>query len=705
MVGSGAVTCAQIANASAGPVRCDFDSDGITGLYSATDETAPPPYSPDYDYAFEPRLDVVAGEEYFLVIQNYSNSNSGFSIDFGSSPLTYPLAGTITQLTWTGGAGTTDWFTPLNWGDCSAYPNENIDAIIAPSSSYQPVIDRVAPLVGFNARAKSLTINPSSTLTIDPGFILEVYGNYNNTGSLIANTTSTVQMKGAAAQTMDGNLTGTSAFENFTVNKTGGSVLLNQDFGADGNFLTSNLSSIFNTNGKHVKIGGNFTLFGTATYTNVGLTGTLEFMGTGLQTYSAGGILNLNNIIMNNTGSGVIMNNHMYSGASGTFTFTAGVLNTNGNIAGSYNTTPGSATAGNSTSWVNGTFRKYIANNTGTYNLPVGSATRHTLSQLKNNNLNGLTYLDAKFLETFSNGGTINPALAIDFGTSYTSVCTEGVWQIDPNTAPTGGSYDILLYFAGSGAFAGLLDNQFGPLKRASSSVSAADWAGESIGTLNAFGTAGRTLAGGYARRNGITGFSQYAIGIAPAPLPIELLDFYGVCKNDYIELNWSTSAEINNDYFTVEKSYNAVDWKELTTVPGAGFSNEVLNYSTLDYDINKNNSTVYYRIRQTDFDGTTTVSQVISLNCYNMGGETIMFISSALENENIVISFNGAQGKSYEVMVVDMLGRKLYNNKIVITDPAQQFNINKEIFSSGLYNIVIQSETDLITKQIVIPK
>jgi hypothetical protein len=86
-------------------------------------------------------------------------------------------------------------------------------------------------------------------------------------------------------------------------------------------------------------------------------------------------------------------------------------------------------------------------------------------------------------------------------------------------------------------------------------------------------------------------------------PLPVELLSFNG-SYNESIRKNsisWTTSAELNNDYFTLEFSENGYEWNWLTDISGAGNSNSAVNYST-DHD--SPFKTTYYRLKQTDYDG-----------------------------------------------------------------------------------------------------
>jgi len=95
-------------------------------------------------------------------------------------------------------------------------------------------------------------------------------------------------------------------------------------------------------------------------------------------------------------------------------------------------------------------------------------------------------------------------------------------------------------------------------------------------------------------------------------PLPIELLNFNAVLNNRQVELTWQTASEHNNDYFTVERTTDGINFEPLQYVDGAGNSNSLLNYSTIDP--NPANGYTYYRLKQTDFDGAFDYSEIRSV-------------------------------------------------------------------------------------------
>lgn len=96
------------------------------------------------------------------------------------------------------------------------------------------------------------------------------------------------------------------------------------------------------------------------------------------------------------------------------------------------------------------------------------------------------------------------------------------------------------------------------------------------------------------------------------SPLPIELIEFTAACGNDAVQLNWSTATETNNDYFSVERSTDAENWREIGTVTGAGNSQRLTQYEFLDPE--RGATARYYRLQQFDLDGTSTYSSIAAV-------------------------------------------------------------------------------------------
>jgi hypothetical protein len=110
---------------------------------------------------------------------------------------------------------------------------------------------------------------------------------------------------------------------------------------------------------------------------------------------------------------------------------------------------------------------------------------------------------------------------------------------------------------------------------------------------------------------NGFTTFCPYFLN--NIVLPIELLSFTGKEMKEYNHIEWVTASETNNDYFTLERSDDGENWERIYYKPGAGNSNQNINYSYKDYEFK--NDLNYYKLTQVDFDGIGRESFIISID------------------------------------------------------------------------------------------
>lgn len=118
-----------------------------------------------------------------------------------------------------------------------------------------------------------------------------------------------------------------------------------------------------------------------------------------------------------------------------------------------------------------------------------------------------------------------------------------------------------------------------------------------------------------------IDDFRVYAHLVANG-LPIELLSFTGQAVREGVELEWRTASETNNEYFSVYRRFESdMTWNKVGRVEGAGNSQTEIRYGLLDE--NPANGVNYYRLHQTDFNGDSTVSNVVPVRYQQPFGMT----------------------------------------------------------------------------------
>lgn len=101
--------------------------------------------------------------------------------------------------------------------------------------------------------------------------------------------------------------------------------------------------------------------------------------------------------------------------------------------------------------------------------------------------------------------------------------------------------------------------------------------------------------------------------GISCVPLPVEMTsyDVKSIVGGNLIE--WQTKSEINNDFYTLERSTDGETWTVIRKIDGAGNSSETLDYSYRDYWTS--DGWTYYQLWQTDYDGATRNMGIISID------------------------------------------------------------------------------------------
>jgi hypothetical protein len=201
---------------------------------------------------------------------------------------------------------------------------------------------------------------------------------------------------------------------------------------------------------------------------------------------------------------------------------------------------------------------------------------------------------------------------------------------------------------------------------------------------------------------NGVTSFSPWAISKKQDPLPVELLSFSAICYEGIATILWSTASETNNDFFTLQRSIDAREWETLDNIQGAGNSNVVTSYSYTDLSPYAN--TTYYRLKQTDFDGTQTESMTVWVKCIENDPNSFAFYNVTNDyngNVNVVFTYPKT-GENYALTIFDITGRSLMQKKGETVTGLNQTDISLKDIPYGVYLITISDAEKVISKKIL---
>ena len=332
-----------------------------------------------------------------------------------------------------------------------------------------------------------------------------------------------------------------------------------------------------------------------------------DFAVTGYTTIAYTGEV-FNKFTTNKTGGGYVqLSSNVMAGTN--FTLTSGLIKTGaytlslGNPSSNATLSGGSSSAyivAYDNSGTIGSVKHFINSAAGTvYTYPIGDATNYTPFTFT---LTTATLSNA-YLTLYTK------ATKIAGLSSITNNYIARHWNMTESgfTSPT---YTISYNYVDGdivGSETGML-----PIKKSGSTWYKPTGSSFTNGTVQ--GTGSFTAASNLLSWSGLTTFSLVGgIVNAAVGLPIELISFKGNKLGNDNELTWTTASELNNDYFTVERTYDGINFEYIGKVNGAGNSTQNSDYFTTDYNVRPVIN--YYRLRQTDFDGKSTMSEVIAID------------------------------------------------------------------------------------------
>lgn len=204
-----------------------------------------------------------------------------------------------------------------------------------------------------------------------------------------------------------------------------------------------------------------------------------------------------------------------------------------------------------------------------------------------------------------------------------------------------------------------------------------------------------------------MTSFSSFGLHTTSASnvlLPVELifLTAYGV-DNEYIQVDWTTATEINNDGFEIQRSENGVDFNTIGWVEGMGNGTNINNYSLEDFEVNKD-IVYYYRLKQIDFDGAFEFSNIVSASLKSDGlFDVRVYPNPNRRGENLNIDIYSDASLEASLNIYDMLGKVVYFDKLLLEKGKNTYQLKNSGVASGQYFVAIQTQENYQTKNIIV--
>ena len=204
-----------------------------------------------------------------------------------------------------------------------------------------------------------------------------------------------------------------------------------------------------------------------------------------------------------------------------------------------------------------------------------------------------------------------------------------------------------------------------------------------------------------------LDGFSSFSGGnfsltwTGTAQLPIVLTNFYGLSLLDKNALYWATQAEVGNDHWTIERSADGESYETIAELPGAGNSTSTKFYQYDDKSPLIGNN--YYRLKQTDYDGKFTYSNVVLLSNFEED-ITVKNIYPNPTNDELYLDLYSNEDYNCSFRIINSLGREAMNFDRELVQGANLVNMDLRNFDKGVYFLQVFNPkgSNILTKKIV---
>ena len=179
--------------------------------------------------------------------------------------------------------------------------------------------------------------------------------------------------------------------------------------------------------------------------------------------------------------------------------------------------------------------------------------------------------------------------------------------------------------------------------------------------------------------------------------LPEVLLSFDAIFDSKKVELSWSSNSEINNSFYTVEKSKDGIVFESVTTIKGFGNNSSLISYFEADFTPFEGIS--YYRLKQTSGTGIVLSSRLVSVNNIFSTGSLSMNSTDG-QSGNLL----GSENKEILVVLRNEKGAESYSK--VVFDQEKNLILSSENDTKldiGTYIVVASSDNKLYSQKLVV--
>ena len=185
---------------------------------------------------------------------------------------------------------------------------------------------------------------------------------------------------------------------------------------------------------------------------------------------------------------------------------------------------------------------------------------------------------------------------------------------------------------------------------------------------------------------NGSSGSRFFTLGSLDGEnnLPIDLISFDGECIDNQTNLEFLVASQVNNEYFTIKRSKNILEWEEVGYINGGGTTNEEITYKWTDYS--PKSGVNYYKLFQTDIDGTSESFDPIAVTCESKVEDYHIYPNPTTNRISVEFDLEFYQGDDIQIVLRDFKGSVMKSNSIVLDRGYNYFELDISDIPNGVY-------------------
>nr|MDA3891070.1 T9SS type A sorting domain-containing protein [Salinivirgaceae bacterium] len=189
--------------------------------------------------------------------------------------------------------------------------------------------------------------------------------------------------------------------------------------------------------------------------------------------------------------------------------------------------------------------------------------------------------------------------------------------------------------------------------------------------------------------------------------LPIELTYFKAYQTNNKVSFKWETASELNNDFFTIERSEDGVNFSGIETIGGAGNSLSSIVYSANDE--NPINGINYYRLKQTDYNGDYSYSELQAVEISRFStkeiNELVIYPNPIVSSNHLLsIDIKGEyHNESARIKIFGMNGQEIIEYEVPLDGNFNKTAIYISILTTGNYIVMVLTSSNSFKNKLVV--